>query len=248
MIWEQVFGIAYGGDEIAAQPNQRHAQAAENHQQAHPRAGAGANQPAKGAGEQCLWLRMAGSSTKSARVPPMMGEMGLVNQAIRRRAEKTRPCRSGATLDCQMAWLEPLISGDRPARPAAIPASQAGRPNFSPRIAIPTRPGVQPAAQHAVDPALEAAPGAHHNPADDRAKRAGRFHRAENQAVLIGASQHHRRQDGIGDARKQVAKEEDQLQAEQAGPGKNVAEAVGGFFEHAALGLFAFFGLARLRE
>ena len=54
---------------------------------------------------------MAGSSTKSASVPPMIGEMGLVNQAINRLAEKTRPCRSGATLACQMAWLEPLTSG-----------------------------------------------------------------------------------------------------------------------------------------
>ena len=47
--------------------------------------------------------RAAGSSTKSARVPPMIGEMGFVIHAIRRRLEKTRPCKSGATLACQIA-------------------------------------------------------------------------------------------------------------------------------------------------
>ena len=35
--------------------------------------------------------------------------MGWANQAISRRAEKTRPWTSGATLDCQRAWLDPLI-------------------------------------------------------------------------------------------------------------------------------------------
>lgn len=48
-------------------------------------------------------VRMAGSRTKSASEPAINGDMGLVNQAIRRRAEKTRPCKSGATFDCQIA-------------------------------------------------------------------------------------------------------------------------------------------------
>src|SRR5687767_1635870 len=39
--------------------------------------------------------------------------MGFVIHAIKVRAEKTRPCTSGATLDCQIAWFEPLISGTR---------------------------------------------------------------------------------------------------------------------------------------
>ena len=49
----------------------------------------------------CVFI--AGSSKKSDNVPPMIGEIGLVNQAIKRRAEKTRPCKSGATFACQIA-------------------------------------------------------------------------------------------------------------------------------------------------
>src|SRR5215216_2982158 len=47
--------------------------------------------------------------------------MGLVIQAIKVRAEKTRPCTSGATFDCQMAWFEPLISGAKRAESARAP-------------------------------------------------------------------------------------------------------------------------------
>ena len=49
-------------------------------------------------------------------------------------------------------------------------------------------------------------------------------------------------------AGKQVADEEDQLQAEQAGAGENIFEAIGGFFQDVAAHLLPFFGLLRLRH
>src|SRR5690349_695100 len=53
-------------------------------------------------------------------VPAISGEIGLVIQAIRVRAENTRPCTSGATFDCQIAWFEPLISGTKSAEIAFV--------------------------------------------------------------------------------------------------------------------------------
>ena len=94
--------------------------------------------------------------------------------------------------------------------------------------------------------ALKAAPGAHGHPTHNGPNRAGGLHCAEDQSVLAGASQHHGGKDGIGDAREQVAKEEDQLQPQQAGSGKDVAEAEGRLFEHIALSRFAFRGLLGL--
>ncbi len=57
---------------------------------------------------------MAGSNIQSARGPVMAMEMGEATLAIRDLVAKTRPCIAGGTLDCQMAWLEPLRMGRRP--------------------------------------------------------------------------------------------------------------------------------------
>ena len=78
-----------------------------------------------------LVARICGSRTKSARVPAMIGEMGLVNQAMSRRAENTRPCTSGATLACQMAWFEELTNGDTSAA-ITMPTIQIGNPPLRP--------------------------------------------------------------------------------------------------------------------
>ncbi len=102
MIRQNGFGVANGRDEVTRQSDQSRAQAREKHQQSHPGAESGTDDTTKYACQATLCFQ-AGSSKKSANVPAMMGEIGWVNQAIRRRAEKTRPCTSGATLDCQMA-------------------------------------------------------------------------------------------------------------------------------------------------
>jgi hypothetical protein len=85
-------------------------------------------------------------------------------------------------------------------------------------------------AQPAMDAALEAAPGAHDNATDDTTDGSGGLHCPENEAIAVSTSQDHRSQHGEANPGKQVADEKDQLQAEQAGAGEDVLEAVGGFF------------------
>src|SRR5512139_1462661 len=57
--------------------------------------------------------------------------MGLGSQAISVRAENTRPCISGETFDCQMAWLEPLINGLKREESAIAPI-QTGSQTLKP--------------------------------------------------------------------------------------------------------------------
>jgi hypothetical protein len=167
----------------------------------------------------------------------MIGEIGFVSHAINRRAEKTRPCTSGATFDCQMAWFEPLISGPTNA-PSAEPASQTGiPPKHGHRQSAP-----DPTAQNAMRAALKASPRTHQHSTDQPADRTRCLHRAENQTITFCARQYHGRQHGIANPREQVAHEEDQLQAKQAGSGKDIFEAVRGFFQHSTFTLFAFLG------
>lgn len=55
----------------------------------------------------------------------MAVESGRTNQAINRRMANTRPRKSGGTLDCQMAWLEPLTTGAK-RTPMKLAAIQTG--------------------------------------------------------------------------------------------------------------------------
>ena len=50
-------------------------------------------------------------SRASASGPASSMASGVVMFEINIWVEKTRPCTSGATLACQMAWLEPLMTG-----------------------------------------------------------------------------------------------------------------------------------------
>src|SRR5258706_15705774 len=87
--------------------------------------------------------RAAGSRTKSASVPPIIGEMGFVTHAIRRRLEKTRPCKSGATLACQIAWLDPFTKAVT-TEAIARPVIQMDKPPENPTIARPIPLIIQP--------------------------------------------------------------------------------------------------------
>src|SRR5512137_1063500 len=67
-----------------------------------------------------------------------MGVMGPIDQAIMRRVEKTRPCTSGATLACQMAWLQPLIIGAKKEK-EKLATNQTGTVWPAPSNACPSR-------------------------------------------------------------------------------------------------------------
>lgn len=54
---------------------------------------------------------IAGSNIWSASGPASSIDTGATIWAIMRRAANTRPCTSGATFDCQIAWLDPLRIG-----------------------------------------------------------------------------------------------------------------------------------------
>ncbi len=54
---------------------------------------------------------ITGSMSLSARGPATNIATGWEAWAMRALVEKTRPWSSGGTLDCQMAWLQPLVMG-----------------------------------------------------------------------------------------------------------------------------------------
>jgi len=99
-----------------------------------------------------------------------------------------------------------------------------------------------------VNTLLEATPGTHHHPAHHRADGAGGLHRAEEQAILVRARQDHRCHYCVANAGEQVSGEKDELQPQQAGARKDIAEAEQRLFEQAAARFPAFLGDARRRD
>ncbi len=187
-----------------------------------------------------------GSSHLSAITPAMMGAMGWVNQAISRRAEKTRPWISGATLACQMDWLEVLING--PTRAWAMTngiqkASPVPNPKKAVKIPAMNHPASTPWVRFLNPPqALMISPPA--TPPIAIAE----LTEPKMTRIVVGAQQDHRGKDRKANSGKQVAEEEDHLQPEQAGAFENIFKPICGLLPDAAFFLLAFHRFFRLRH
>src|SRR5574341_1538680 len=87
-----------------------------------PRPGPRVSRLPRGVPAREPFAAVSGSSHPSTTSGPMIAPGMVVHHAITRRAEKTRPCTSGSTLRCQIAWLHALLIGIRNsiAKPATV--------------------------------------------------------------------------------------------------------------------------------
>ncbi len=96
--------------------------------------------------------------------------------------------------------------------------------------------------------ALEPTPGAHEDASDHTANRSRRLDQSQADSVIAGPEQYHRSKDGHSDSKTQIAKEENQLQTEQAGPREDIAKSEGRLFKDIPLCLCTFGRPHRLRD